>query len=187
MQLMERACKTNENIQKIVLLSSDSLPLYNFKTIQTKIYGEELAWVQVIKEKEHFKRAKLAFGRPETIEIVWGSQWVILNREHVLTLIPSITEKIITHKTRVAADERVWATIFTNLNLGYKSCAPIYVDLNRKVEHGRCINNFRNRHREKPFTFCRLDESDIAAARSGGALFIRKICPSADVSGLNLK
>jgi hypothetical protein len=184
-RLMEQACEANDQTRKIILLSSDAVPLYNFKTIQERLLADDMAWLDVRMTTESAKRKKIAFGPAQIRQTAMGSQWLVLTREQVLTLGGIVRASQADARSKFVADERIWQTIFTSRGLPFHRVSPTHVEWNRRS--GRCINNAAATHRESPYTYCRLHASDIAAARSAGALFIRKICPSADVSGLNLK
>jgi len=182
--LLECACAGDSRTKKVVLLSSDSVPLWNFQTVYDRIMANDMNWVSMSEQTLVSRPAKIAFGTRTMTAIATGYQWVILNAASVTEIRaawPSI-EKM--RKKFKIPDEGVYHTFFLNRQAEVYNTAPVHADFVRRAPVTPPSPCPHGPHRYKPFTYCYLTETDIQKAKDAGALFMRKICPGADLSVL---
>jgi len=179
--LLECACAGDPRTKKVVLLSSDSIPLWDFRTVYDRIMANDMNWVSMSERTIVGRPAKIAFGSRSTTVVATGSQWVILTAASVAAIraaLPSIEKMRANFKI---PDEHVYHTFFLNHQAEVYNTAPVHADFVRRAPAALCPHG---PHRNKPFTYCYLTETDIQTAKDSGALFMRKICPGADLSVL---
>jgi len=189
--LLECACTGDPRTKKVVLLSSDSVPLWNFRTVYDRIMANDMNWVSISERTLVGRPSQIAFGSRTTNVVATGSQWVILTAASVAAIrgaLPSIEKMRANFKI---PDERVYHTFFLNRQAEVYNSVSVHADFVRRapvspgplwIRKGRPCPH--GPHRNNPFTYCYLTETDIQTAKDSGALFMRKICPGADLSGL---
>jgi len=180
-RLIEQACESNNAITKVILLSSDAVPLWSFADIKEKLLTDDLNWIDITTRRT--RQYGIGFHRGVRRTYTFGSQWVILNRYSVFAIKSEWTAIEKLWKDTTIPDEKClqhWFTAIPERRATIKEQPPVYVNWARRSNENCPVE----KHRNRPYTYCQLTEPDIMEARLSGALFMRKICRGAPLDAL---
>lgn len=190
--LLEKACEDTD-VYKCILLSGDSLPLYSFNYLYTKLTADAKGYMwynykmstrrHPVNQQErirHYKINVAAWPSSLPFKCAANFQWCILHRDHIKCVsdnFPMLTEVF---GTSYIPDERVYAVLFTGLG----RLDSFYLDSPMWIHWDGKIQECSEKHRNRPVTFHTTDftEALVEKIYTTKCLFMRKICKTADIT-----
>jgi hypothetical protein len=186
--LFERAID-DPAVQKCILLSGDSIPLYNFTTIYSQLMSDDKGYMaySIPTKRDHTIRESRVRKKAWPNDLPWkwylASQWSVLHRSHV-TLLQSNWALIqrVFNVPDFIADEHLYPVFFNGFNrlTSFHTTPVMWVSWSGK--RTRC----RHHHRSAPITFHtpNFNEPTMIQIYNSGCLFMRKICSTVDATSL---
>lgn len=186
--LFERAID-DPAVQKCVLLSGDSVPLYDFTTIYSQLMSDDKGYLayEVPSNRCHISREgqvrKKAWPNDRPWKWYTASQWSVLHRSHVTLLrVNWALIQSVFNVPNFIADEHMYPVFFNGFNqLSSFHTTPItWV----------CWSSIRTRckhhHRSTPHTYHTptLTPATLKKIYNSGCLFMRKLCVTVDAATL---
>jgi hypothetical protein len=187
-QALFETAALDEATTKFILLSGDSIPLYTFEQIFAKLGSDTKGYMlrNPVNTATHAVREKTTNRAewPATRKWVWktGSQWVILNRDHVKLLQDNWPMlKTVFGKSDIP-DEHMYLVFFNGFDAmdSFHIACPIYI--NWSIMRAPCSVW----HRMSPYTYHNYDftQTRIDIIYKTRSLFLRKICGVAGAAPL---
>jgi len=184
--LFERAIE-DPAVQKCVLLSGDSIPLYDFTTIYGRLASDDKGYMayKVPANMTHINREKQPRKNEWPRHWKWylTSQWSILHRRHVELLRSnwSLVQRVF-NVPNFIADEHMYPVFFNGFDelTSFHATPVMWVSWTGRRK--RCTQQ----HRSAPFTYHTADFNEMTLKHiyDSGCLFMRKICSTVDAASL---
>jgi len=195
-QSLFRAAVANPAVTKCILLSADTVPLYSFAELYSRLMADDKGYIGHIPNKrsnrKHPNQAAWS-GAPFRWSLT--PQWVILNRSHVAALEAKFSMLRAVFGAMYIPDEHVYIIFFDSFGLlgSFHLTAPIHVQwdqTHRTIHTMMCAPLLHaqrrptpriacaERHRDRPHTFhaVELTAAKLDAIYASGAFFLRKVC-----------
>jgi len=191
-QRLFEAAFADPTVNKFVLLSGDTIPLYKFATVRDRLERDDKGHMvyKTIPNGDKYKVDISAW--PSDKPWVWSRtyQWVILNREHVALLQAHFPMIRAVFGPSYIPDEHVYPIFFNAFDMleTFNPTSHIYIDWRVRQCSGPIIpmrrlriNSCRERHRDKPWTFHTEDftRQTVQKIYASDCMFLRKVCRSA--------
>jgi hypothetical protein len=190
--LFEKACEDTD-VYKCILLSGDSLPLYSFNYLYTKLIADAKGYMwyrytpstrrRPVNHAENIKTSKMntaAWPSSLPLKCAVTYQWCILHRDHIKCISDNFPMLTAVFEPSFIPDERMYAVFFTGVGQLNSFCldAPMWIHWNGKIQE--CSE----KHRNRPVTFHTSDFTEALIDRiyTTKSLFMRKICKTADIT-----
>jgi hypothetical protein len=201
--LFRMAAISDPAITKFILISNDTVPLYSFAALYAALMADDKGYIRKMKHKKSMTKIPNLEAWPSSMPFNWSltSQWVILNRAHVIALEEHFVMLRTVFETMLIPDEHVYIIFFEGLGLlgTFHLVPPVHVQWDQKphtLHTMLCqpITRFnrppvRNRacsewHRNRPHTFHaeEFTKAKVAEIYRSGAFFLRKVCRIAPLS-----
>jgi hypothetical protein len=176
-------------VQKCVLLSGDSIPLYNFTTIYSQLMSDDKGYLAYVvpssrghKSREGQVRKK-AWPRDRPWKWYVASQWTVLHRSHVTLLRDNwaLIQSVFNVQDFIA-DEHTYPVFFN----GFGQLPSFHTTPIMRVSWSGKRIRCRHRHRSAPLTFHtpNFNEQTLKQIYDSGCLFMRKLCATVDAASL---
>jgi len=185
-KLFEAACM-DPAVIKCILLSGDSIPLYDFNTIYTRLLTDDKSYMEHTfpTARGHIVMGKRPLKQFWPADKSWNwakaSQWVVLHRRHVQLLTEQWAMiKQVFNVDKVIADEHVYTVFFS----GFGCIAEFHTKSLVWAQWSDRTIKCSIVHRLLPKTYHSADFTPRALSNiyNSGALFMRKLCATANLT-----
>lgn len=181
--LFNEAVKDPE-VQKVVLLSGDSIPLYKFDVVYNKLCRDDKGYLRQIAQSVVVpitdKRVHTAAWPSDKPWVgKFNSQWVVLNRTHVQMLQDNWPMLQRVFKDANIPDEYLYFTFFN----GFGCIGTFHNASHMHVSHSKKVFPCGRNHHSVPLTYHRQNftPQEVDKLYRSGHLFLRKVCSTTNV------
>lgn len=190
--LINEALKDNLN-KKIILVSDSCIPIKSFDYIYKNVLVDNKSWFNFYKpnfnngSREHLRRLYL-FNEKIRKYIHITDQWMILDRQHALSIIKNKQLDHLFLKPRLIPDEMYFISMLHLINPNIKKQLKFKIlNHNEYIKHNKItyakwydpeLQKLENLH---PIEFNKLKKNDLINLKKSKCLFARKFSKKSDI------
>jgi len=182
-QALIEAAFEDKAVTKFIILSGDSIPLYRFDTIYEQLCKDDKGYLSMYVPTRNINPIGVVNRRAWPNTMPWtlkkASQWCILNRTHVQLLCDHFYMLTQVFQNANIPDEHMYVKFFH----GIKNIHTFHNKMSTYYNWDRRTYKCSIHHHASPATYHTGDFNAINVANiyDSGALFMRKVCKTANV------
>lgn len=170
-------------IQKVILLSGDTIPLYTFDVVYKRLCNDDKGYMRQIAHNAVVQTTDKKIQTASWPDKPWVgkfiSQWVVLTRNHVQMLHDNWPMLQEVFKNANIPDEYMYFIFFNGFGAidTFHNSSPMYVSNSKRIIP--CVR----KHHSVPLTYHRpnFTPQEVDKIYRSGHLFLRKVCPMTTV------